>query len=57
MTDMRSCKSEFILYIIILSYYTSVIYLYTWPLFLRAVEAKVNVCKLPLDKMPKFSKS
>ena len=57
MTDMRSCKSEFILYIIILLYYTSVIYLYTWPLFLRAVEAKINVCKFPLDKMPKFSKS
>ena len=55
MTDMISCKSEFIIKIIL--YYTLVIYLYTWPLFLRAVVAKINVCKFPLDKMAKFSKS
>ena len=55
MTDMISCKSEFIIKIIL--YHTLVIYLYTWPLFLRAVVAKINVCKFPLDKMAKFSKS
>lgn len=48
-------ESWIIIYIIL--YYTLVIYLYTWPLFLRAVVAKINVCKFPLDKMAKFSKS
>ena len=35
-------------------YGTLVIYLYTWPLFLRAVVAKINVCKFPWIKWQSF---